>query len=118
MRVLVIEDEPLIALMLETMVEDAGHTLADGAGSVAAALDRLTRVVEVEAAVLDVNLQGASSRPVAEALRRRDIAFVVVSGYRHDQVRALGFDEPHVRKPVRERELVAALAGLDDGGRH
>ncbi len=116
MRVLVIEDEPLIALMLETMVEDAGHTLAAGAGSVGEAIDRLD-AVEVEAAVLDVNLRGASSLPVAEALRRRGIAFVVVSGYRSDQVRALGFAEPHVRKPVRECELVAALTALDDTGR-
>lgn len=117
MRVLVIEDEPLIALMLETMVEDAGHTLAAGAGSVGEAIDRLDAAVEVEAAVLDVNLRGASSLPVAEALRRRGIAFVVVSGYRPDQVRALGFAEPHVRKPVRERELVAALTALDGTGR-
>ncbi|MET4315893.1 response regulator [Bradyrhizobium sp. RT4b] len=78
--ILLVEDEALIRMMLVQMVEELGHRVIAEAGSV----DDGRSAAQVEGydlAILDVNLQGASVGPVAEAIRRRGLPFFFLSGY-------------------------------------
>lgn len=114
MRVLIIDDEFMIATDTATVLEDAGCVIVGIAGSVAKALEILDDS-GCDAVVLDANLNGASAEPVAAALRERDIPYLVVSGYRTDQ-RAEGLaGAPFLRKPYRVSELVAAVLALGRG---
>jgi two-component system, response regulator PdtaR len=110
LRVLVVEDELVIAMELESLLKRLGCIVLDSAPSIRRAL-RLLSGVRPDAAVLDVNLQGERVTPVAEALQKQDVPFVLVTGYGierlHDE--ALRSAE-HVRKPVDEPRLVKALA--------
>ena len=77
--ILIVEDEPLIAMLLEDFIRTLGFQVSGGAESLAAALE----CVETgcfDAAILDVNLHGRDSWPVADALARRDIPFVIATG--------------------------------------
>ena len=109
MRILVVEDEAVVAMSLEAMVEDFGYAVAGVAGGVERAL-ALVQDAACDGAILDANLNGRWSTPVAAALRARGVPFVVVSGYSPEQLAELGFTEAAVSKPCRPRDLEAALA--------
>jgi CheY-like chemotaxis protein len=79
-RVLIVEDEPLVAIMLEEMLEELGANVAANAMRLEEAL-LLAADCDFDAAVLDVNLSGARSYPVADKLRERGIPFVFATGY-------------------------------------
>lgn len=79
-RVLVVEDESLIAMMIESQLEDLGHEVVATAARLREALG-LARTLDVDFAVLDVNLAGELSYPVAEALQARGVPFFFVTGY-------------------------------------
>ena len=80
MRVLIVEDEAFIAMEMAEALTDAGCEIIGVAASVNKALAILNEK-SCEAAVLDANLNGATTAPIAEALRARGIPFLVVSGY-------------------------------------
>ena len=80
-RILLVEDDYLIALDVATQLEDAGATVAGPAPSVATALGLLDREAGVDAAVLDVNLGQENSFPVARVLQERGIPFLFSTGY-------------------------------------
>lgn len=108
LRILVVEDEAMISMMIEDMLMDCGATVVGPAGSVAQALDVLGRE-EVDGALLDVNLSGEKSFPVADALLERGVKIVFTTGYgesgvidRYPQARTL-------QKPFVASELEAAL---------
>lgn len=108
--VLVVEDEFLIAMDLEMILEQNGHTIVGPACSVDAAL-RLLEHERPDVAVLDVNLCGQPVIPVAERLRSLHIPFVLATAYTSfdfDGSEALAEVE-NVGKPVSERRLVRAL---------
>ena len=77
---LVVEDEALVAMLVEDMLSDLGCEVLGPAGSVAAALV-LIEDGALDAAVMDVNLSGEPIYPAADALRARDIPFVLATGY-------------------------------------
>ncbi len=108
-RVLVLEDEALIALTLMDTLRELGCTIVGPASSSSAALDRLEQVTP-DLAILDVNLGGSSSAPVAKALRTRGVPFVYCTGYAEP---ALQIEPdllaPMLTKPVDPRELAEAL---------
>jgi CheY-like chemotaxis protein len=79
-RVLVVEDEALISMLIEDMLSDIGCDCVDVASSVEGAIDALSKT-EPHFAMLDVNLNGTRSFPVADVLKSRDIPFVFLSGY-------------------------------------
>ncbi len=79
-RVLVVEDEALISMLIEDMLADIGCECVDVASSIEGAFDVLTKT-EPHFAMLDVNLNGTRSFPVAEFLKSREIPFVFLSGY-------------------------------------
>ena len=79
-RILVVDDEPLVALLTEDLLLDAGAEVIGPAASVAEAL-ALVATDAPEGALLDVNLGGELVYPVAEALARRGTPFAFVTGY-------------------------------------
>jgi CheY-like chemotaxis protein len=113
-RVLIVEDELMIRMLLEDMLSDFGCVLAAEAGTIESALAAV-RETQFDVAVLDVNVEGALITPVAAALAARGVPFVFATGY---GARGLpeGFtDRPVVQKPFEtvalEKALGVALAG-------
>lgn len=110
-RVLVVDDEPLIALSVAAECEAAGFAIAGVAASVPEAL-RLIGETGCEIAIVDVNLRGASAEPVLAALRARGIPFIIVSGYTSRQLPSVCAGAPFLSKPYASRELIARLRAL------
>src|SRR5262249_48543531 len=79
-RVLVVEDEIMIRMLLEGMLADLGHSVAAEAGDISQAMD-LARQGDFDLAVLDVNLNGNPVTPVVEILTERGVPFIFASGY-------------------------------------
>jgi CheY-like chemotaxis protein len=107
LRVLVVEDEPMIALELQDQLEDLGCVVV----GTAARLDRamqLARDVAFDVALLDVSLFDASSLPVAEAVASRKLPMIFATGYGRQGVPD-AFTAPVLEKPFDELALSAAL---------
>lgn len=107
-RVLVVEDDSLVAMMVEDMLADIGCGAVTVAGTVAEALARV-EAGGFDFALLDINVGGEPVFPVAQALRGKGIAFAFASGYG-----AMGLPEdfraaPTVAKPFRHDDLEAAI---------
>jgi CheY-like chemotaxis protein len=113
LRVLVVEDEMSIAFLIEDMLADLGHVVVELAMRLPQALDAARRV-NVDLAILDVNLDGDRSFPVADILMERAIPFAFATGYG-----AAGLDEAYRGKPVLAkpflcedlRKLLAQIVG-------
>ena len=108
--ILAVEDEMLAAMMLNDILHDAGANVISAGHLAQATL--LAREREIDAAVLDVNLHGLRSYPVADALGARGIPFVFVSGYREEHLRELYPGCTFIAKPYGDNELIAALAAI------
>jgi DNA-binding response OmpR family regulator len=109
-RVLIVEDEFFIALDMGQQLADAGFDVVGPAPSVAKALS-LVAEQGCDVAVLDVNLGGETSEPVARRLRESDKPFVVLSGYATDNKLPWFGGATVLSKPLRMDDLVAALRG-------
>jgi CheY-like chemotaxis protein len=107
-RVLIIEDETLIALLLEDMLTDLGCTILGSASSVDAAIEILDRTPP-GVAVLDINLGGEKSYAVAEALAKRGVPFIFSTGYADGRLDAPWQDRPMLQKPFGQEQLAKAL---------
>ena len=111
-HILIVEDEPLIAMMLEDFLDLLGKTVAGAADNVAEAIT----VVDgggVEAAILDLNLRGGEkSIPVAEELASRGIPFVFATGGGDESVDVRFRDRPCLQKPFTMDGVEKALASL------
>jgi len=95
-KLLVVEDDVLIRMLLADMLGEIGYTVAAEAGSVNEALEA-TRKADFDLAILDADLEGRSVSPVADALVARDIGFVFVTGSDHG---LFGYrDRPTLKKP-------------------
>lgn len=112
LRVLIVEDELLVAMDYEEMLRHAGCVVIGPVARQAKALALLERGPP-DVAVLDLNLAGERSTPLAEALAARGVPFVIVTGYSEktpgDPVLA---GAPRLAKPVRPKELVQAIAAI------
>lgn len=107
-RVLIVEDEMLIAMMLQDMVSDAGLEVEGVANSLNAGID-LASKADIDLAILDVNLNGEEVYPVAEILKQRGIPFIFSTGYGAGGLKS-GFDgTPQVVKPFQQKLLMAAV---------
>ncbi len=110
-RVLVVEDEALVAMELADILERHGCKVIGPAGSVAHAHGLLH--IEIDAALLDLNLHGELSISVAVALNDRGVPFAVLSGYGQSQLDAPALRlAPRLSKPVQHRDLIRALEQL------
>ena len=109
-RILIVEDEPLIAMMLEDFLELLDHQVAGTADCVAAALPLIDGA---DAAILDVNLRGGEkSGPIAEALALRGLPFVFATGGTEDGVAEKFRDRPRLMKPFTMDGVQKALDAL------
>ena len=79
-RVLVVEDEPMIRMLLEDMLGELGYTVAAEAAHLEEALEA-TKNADFDVAILDANLNGEPALPVADALVARGTPFVFATGY-------------------------------------
>lgn len=107
-RVLVVEDEMLVAMNLEDTLVDLGAEVVGPAMRLDTALE-LARIEQFDVAVLDINLHGGRSYPVAEALRERGLPFVFATGYGHAEGAEAFSDVAILVKPYRAEELADAL---------
>ena len=116
-RLLIVEDELLIALELQSIVEQLGGTVVGPAGSVGGALQLLSDTTP-DAALLDVSLREGDVTPVAQACRDRSIPFALVTGYgRLELEEPLLQSAPRVRKPFDSRAIHKVLAIMLIGDR-
>jgi CheY-like chemotaxis protein len=111
LRILVVEDEMLVAMNIEDMLLDLGHEVAGLASRLGPAL-ALARESQFDAAMLDVNLDGEPSFPIAELLAERRIPFLFATGYGRAGIEERFRDRPILQKPFRASELAAALTTL------
>ena len=110
-RILVVEDEMLILMMIEAMLADMGCELV----TTAATIDQAVSLIEeqvFDAAMLDVNLKGDNSRPVADALSARGVPFLFSTGNSGHHTMANYEDRPVLRKPFSDEALAATLTML------
>ncbi|MBW6400944.1 response regulator [Roseomonas sp. HJA6] len=115
-RILVVEDEALVAMLVEDALEDAGFGVIGPVRSVAQALEVL-EAERPDAAVLDLNLAGENSVSVADALVALGIPFVVATGYGAAGLPAGHRGVPVLPKPYDPADLTAVLARLCEGRR-
>ena len=111
LKVLVVEDEALVSMLVEDMLTDLGYAIVGPAAEIEEAL-RLAGSADIDAALLDVNLGGRPIFPVADALKARGVPFAFASGYGE-----AGLSDDHrgaavLQKPFREADLRRVLEGL------
>jgi DNA-binding response OmpR family regulator len=110
-RVLIIEDEPLIAENLRATLIEAGFEIA----GVAARIEKALRLIENEGcdvAIVDANLAGVSAGPAAAALSKREVPFIVLSGYTPGQLQPEFSRGLFIQKPCGIAELIDGLNAM------
>lgn len=108
-RILIVEDELVIAIELENLLRRLGYAVLGPAPTIRHALDALAGE-RPDAAVLDVNLRGERATPVAEALREQGTPFVLTTGYGRERLPEEALqDAPYLAKPVEPRQLATVL---------
>jgi CheY-like chemotaxis protein len=108
LRVLVVEDEAAIAMMVEDMLQDFGCVVAGSAATIEQALERVEKG-GFDFAFLDLNLGGISAEPVADALAARNIPFAFGSGYGRAGLPLHLQSRPMLQKPFLSAELERVL---------
>lgn len=108
LRVLVVEDEMLVSLFIEDVLLEQSCVIVGPFDRIDAAMDAATSGA-LDLALLDVNVAGRTIYPVAEALARRDIPFLLLSGYGDAAVPVEHPDWRACAKPFRPEELIAML---------
>ena len=108
-RILVVEDESLVAMLIETILEDLGCTPVGPAASVDEGLALARGNAVIDAALLDVNVAGRQVFPVAEALAARGVPFVFSTGYGEAGLPEHWRGHPTIQKPFTESAIRDAL---------
>jgi DNA-binding response OmpR family regulator len=109
LSVLIVEDELLVAMDYEELLRHEGCTVLGPAGRRARALALLEHA-RPDAAILDLNLAGERSTPVAEALEALAVPFVIVTGYGDRMLHEPALlRAPRLEKPVKPQELVRII---------
>ncbi|SFA83480.1 Response regulator receiver domain-containing protein [Rhizobium sp. NFR07] len=107
-RILVVEDEMLVAMLIEDAIVDLGHQIVGPAMRLETALDAATNET-FDFAILDVNLAGKQSFPVADALAARGTPFMFASGYGRAGLADPYCDATILQKPFSPEQLAAIL---------
>lgn len=113
-RVLVVEDEALISMLVEEYLEDLGCEVVATAARLNEALEK-ARLLTFDVALLDVNLAGQVSYPVADTLRSRGIPFVFATGYGTAGLPDGLVGTLVLSKPFQQAQLAAALQAAKGG---
>ena len=110
-RILVVEDEAMISMLLEDMVLDCGAEIVGPVAKFDDAL-ALAREGEFAVAVLDLNLNGILSYPIADVIRQRGIPVIFATGYGAHGLRDSFQDCPTLQKPVSQKDFAQAVASV------
>lgn len=110
-RVLVVEDEMTIVLIIEDALCDLGAEIVGPASRVDAAISLATEA-SIDAAILDINIRGGNSYPVADVLVARGIPFVFSSGYSDWALDERHRDRPRLSKPFSPEQLKESVLHL------
>ena len=108
-RVLIVEDDVLIGLHLEDLLTALGHEVVAQAMRIDRAME-LAREIDIDFAVLDINVAGTKSFPVADILRHRGIPFAFATGYGAEGLMDGYRDFPVLRKPYAQEDLERTIA--------
>ena len=108
-RILVVEDEALVAMLLETMLEDMGFVPVGPVDDIDTALEVLRNDPRLDGALLDVNVAGREVFPVAEALKAKGVPFVFSTGYGEGGLPDDWRGHPTIQKPFTEDAVRDAL---------
>jgi len=111
LRVLVVEDEMMVSMLIEDMLGDLGCVVIGPASRLDEALE-LARSSDIDCAVLDVNLGGEPIFPLADLLRERGRPFAFATGYGDAGLRDVDRGTPVLQKPFREGDLARVLGEL------
>ena len=115
LRVLVVEDEAVIAMLVEDSLVELGCEVVGSASRLGDALAK-AEALEVDVALLDVNLAGRLSYPVAEMLQSRNVPFVFTTGYGQAALPAALQKAPVLSKPFTRKQLAEALRTVGTSG--
>ena len=113
-RVLVVEDEAIIALLIEDMLVDLGCAVIGPAVRVDEAIRIIADDPAIDVAILDVNVAGESVYPVAKVLAERDLPFLFATGYGDAAVGTDFKGRTVVTKPYRRNDLLSAIVEVLD----
>lgn len=109
LKILLVEDEYVIASDLKQILTNLGAGIIGPAGTIAAAQKLIDTNPLPNAAILDINVRGTLVYPIAENLSAQGVPFVFVTGYSADTVPAEFASAPHCEKPVTARNVEAAV---------
>lgn len=111
LRVLVVEDEMMVSMLIEDMLVDLGCTVVGPASRLDEAM-QIADEAELDCAVLDVNLGGQPIFPLADRLREKGAPFAFATGYGDAGLREIDKGTPVLQKPFREGDLARVLGEL------
>jgi CheY-like chemotaxis protein len=111
LRVLVVEDEMMVSMLIEDMLSDLGCKVVGPASRLEEAI-ALVDSQEIDCAVLDVNLGGQPIFPLADILRAKGAPFAFATGYGDAGLRDVDRGAPVLQKPFRESDLARVLGEL------
>lgn len=110
LHLLVVEDEAMVALMVEDILTDLGCTGVEVAGTVGQGLAMVKNPRPLDGAILDVNIGGEKVYPVAEALEAKGVPFIFATGYGIAGISEAFSHVPAIAKPYEPRTLERLLA--------
>ena len=111
LRILVVEDSPVIALATEDMLRAFGHTPLGPVGNMALALE-VAEVGVMDAAIVDLNIRGTKTFSLLTILDRRGIPFLIISGYADWKMPDEWASRARLQKPFSETQLEAKLTEI------
>ena len=111
LRVLVVEDEMMVSMLIEDMLSDLGCVVIGPAARLDEAI-ALAESTQIDCAVLDVNLGGQPIFPLADILRAKGAPFAFATGYGDAGLRDVDKGSPVLQKPFRETDLARILGEL------
>lgn len=109
LRVLIVEDEALVAMLIEDVLAELGHEVVGVGGRMERAL-QLAKTAECDLAIVDLNLNGERTYPIAHELRARGVPIVFATGYDAAGVDPEWRATPMLHKPFEPGALEAAIA--------
>ncbi len=109
-RVLIVEDETLVSMLMEDILMDFGCTVIGPVARLDDAIKCAREEVAMDIALLDVNLAGKRSFPVADILAERGVPFIFVSGYGEQALEAPHQNRPVIQKPFSPEAIAEVIA--------
>ena len=115
-RVLIVEDEPLIAMLVQEWLEELNCQTIGPASSVSGALD-LIDGIQIDGAILDVSLGKEESFPIADELKKRSVPFAFATGYGIDSLQPRFSDAVVLAKPFEYKLFCDVVTRMLEGDR-